>query len=68
MISTEGPYQKFTDLKTAALCVYNAPKAPSMVEILSSGPGANRFSTKYLLQTAAKTFQKDMHVMKKTSS
>ena len=66
--STEGPYQKFTDLQSAALRVFKAPKAASMVEFLSSEAGANGFSTEYLLQTAAETFQKSMHAMKRTSS
>ena len=68
VISNEGPYQKFTDLQTAALRVFKARKVASMVELLSSEAGANRFSTEQLLQKAAKTFQKGMHTMKRTSS
>ena len=68
VISTEGPYQKLTDLQTAALRVFKAPKVASMVEFLSSETGANGFSTEQLLQTTAKTFQESMHVMKRTSS
>ena len=64
MISTEVPYQKFTDLQTAAEHVFKAPKVVSMVEFLSSEAGANGFSTEQLLQTAAKTFQEGLHVMK----
>ena len=45
VISTEGPYQKLTDLQTAALRVFKAPKVASMVEFLSSETGANGFST-----------------------
>ena len=36
VISTEGPYQKFADLQTAALRVFKALKVASMVEFLSS--------------------------------
>ena len=46
VISTEVPYQKFTDLQTAALRVFKAPKVASMVEFLSSEAGTNEFSTK----------------------
>ena len=45
VISTEGPYQKLTDLQTAALRVFKAPKVASMVEFLSSEAVANGFST-----------------------
>ena len=45
MISTEGPYQKFIELQTAALRVFKAPEVASMVEFLSSETGANGFST-----------------------
>ena len=45
VISTEAPYQKFTDLQTAALRVFKAPEAESMEEFLSSEPGVNGFST-----------------------
>ena len=45
VISTEGPYQRLTDLQTAALRVFKAPKVASMVEFLSSEASANRFST-----------------------
>ena len=68
MTSTEGPHQKFTNLQTAVLRVFKAPKVSAMVEFLSSEAGANGFSTEYLLQTAAETFQKGMHAMKRTSS
>ena len=68
VISTEVPYQKFTDLQTAALRVFKTPKVASMVEFLSSETGVNVFSTQQLLQTAAKTYQEGLHVMKKTSS
>ena len=68
VISTEVPYQKFADLKIAALCVFKAPKVASMVEFLSSESATNGFSTEQLLQTAAKTFQEGMHVMKRPFS
>ena len=68
VISAEVPYQNFTVLQAATLRVFKAPKAASMVEFLSSEAGANGFSTEYLLQTAAETFQKGMHAMKRTSS
>ena len=45
VISTEVAYQKFTDLQTAVLRVFKAPKVVSMVEFLSSEAGANGFST-----------------------
>ena len=45
MISTEGPYQKFTDLQSAALRGFKALKVTPMVEFLSSEVGANVFST-----------------------
>ena len=45
VISTEGPYQRLTDLQTAALRVFKAPKVASMVEWLSLEAGANGFST-----------------------
>ena len=45
VISTEVPYQKLTDLQTAALRVFKAPRVVSMVEFLSSEVGANEFST-----------------------
>ena len=72
VISTEAPYQKFTDLQTAALRVFKVPEVTSMVEFLSSEAGANGFSTEKLLQTATKTFQEDLQVylqvyLKKTS-
>ena len=44
VISTEVPYQKFTDLQTAALRVFKALKVMFMVEFLSSEAGANGFS------------------------
>ena len=44
-LSTEVPYQKLTDLQTAALRVFKAPRVVSMVEFLSSEAGANEFST-----------------------
>ena len=44
-VSTEAPYQKFTDLQTAALRVFKAPEIASMVEFLSTEAGANGFST-----------------------
>ena len=44
VISTEAPYQKFTELQTAALRVFKAPEAASMVEFLSSEPGVKGFS------------------------
>ena len=44
VISTEVPYENFTDLQTIALCVFKALKVTSMVEFLSSEAGANRFS------------------------
>ena len=68
VIFTKVPYQKFTDLQTAALRVFKTPKVTSMVEFLSSETGVNVFSTQQLLQTAAKTYQEGLHVMKKTSS
>ena len=46
VISTEVPYQKFTDLQTAALLVFKAPKVTALVEFLSSEAGTNEFSTK----------------------
>ena len=58
MISTEAPYQKFTDLQTAAFHFFF--EVASMVEFLSSEAGANRFSTEKLLQAAAKTFQEGL--------
>ena len=63
VISTEAPYQKFTDLQTAALRVFKVPEVTSMVEFLSSEAGANGFSTEKLLQTEAKTFQQGMQVL-----
>ena len=45
VISTEVSYQKFTDLQTATLRVFKAPKVTSMVEFFSSEAGANGFST-----------------------
>ena len=45
VISTEVPYQKFTDLQTAALRVFKALKVASMVEFVFSEAGANEFST-----------------------
>ena len=54
VISAETPYQKFTDLQTAALSVFKASEVTSMVEFVSLEAGANGFSTEYLLQTAAK--------------
>ena len=45
VISTEVPYQKFTDLQTAALRAFKAPQIASMAELLSSEAGANGFST-----------------------
>ena len=45
VIYTEVPYQKFTDLQTAALHVFKAPERAPMVEILFSEAGANGFST-----------------------
>ena len=45
VISTEVPYQKFTDLQTATLRVFKAPKVASVVEFLSSEGGTNRFSS-----------------------
>ena len=45
VISTEGSYQKFTDLQTSALRFFKAPKVASMVEFLSSEVGATGFST-----------------------
>ena len=68
IISTEVPYQKFTDLQTAALRVFKVLKVTFMMEFLSSGAGANGFSTEYLLQTAGKTFHESLYVMKMTSS
>ena len=68
VISTEVPYQKFTDLQTAALRVFKVLKVTFMMEFLSSGAGANGFSTEYLLQTAGKTFHESLYVMKMTSS
>ena len=68
IISTEVPYQKFTDLQTAALRVFKVLKVTFMMEFLSSGAGANGFSTEYLLQTAGKTFHESLYVMKRTSS
>ena len=44
VISTEVPYQKLTDLQTAALRVFKALKVMPMVEFLSSGEGAKGFS------------------------
>ena len=41
VISTEVSYQKFTDLQTAALRVFKAPKVTSMVDFFSSEAGAN---------------------------
>ena len=45
VISTEVPFQKFTDLQTAALLVSKVLKVTSEVEFLFSVAGANRFST-----------------------
>ena len=45
VISTEVPYQKFTDLQTAAFRAFKAPQIASMAEFLSSEAGANGFST-----------------------
>ena len=45
VISTEVPYQKFTDLQTATLLVSKVLKVTSVVEFLFSVAGANRFST-----------------------
>ena len=45
VISTEVPYQKFTDLQTATLLVFKAPKVAPMVEFLSSEAGINGVST-----------------------
>ena len=42
---TGVPHQKFTDLQTAALRVFKAPKVASMAEFLSSEAGTNGFST-----------------------
>ena len=39
VISTEVPYQKFTDLQTAALRAFKAPQIVSMAELLSSEAG-----------------------------
>ena len=39
VISTEVPYQKFTDLQTAALRAFKAPQIASMAELLSSEAG-----------------------------
>ena len=45
VIPTEAPYQKFTDLQTAALRGLKAPEVASTMEFLSSEAGANGFST-----------------------
>ena len=45
VISTEVPCQKFTDLQSATLRIFKAPKVASMVKFLSSEAGANGFST-----------------------
>ena len=45
VISTEVPYQKFTDLQTATLLVSKVLKVTSVVEFLFSEAGANRYST-----------------------
>ena len=45
VISTEVSYQKFTDLQTAALRVFKAPKVTSVVDFFSSEAGANGYST-----------------------
>ena len=45
VISTEVPYQKFTDLQTATLLVSKVLKVTSVVEFLFSEAGANGYST-----------------------
>ena len=45
VISTEVPYQKFTDLQTATLLVSKVLKVTSVVEFPFSEAGANRYST-----------------------
>ena len=45
VISIEVPYRKFTDLQTAALCAFKAPKVACIVELLFSEAGANGFYT-----------------------
>ena len=56
-------------LSLSALRVLKAPEITSTVEFLSSKAGANGFSTKSLLHTTAKTFQKGLQLyLKRTSS
>ena len=45
VISTEVPYQKFTDLQTATLLASKVLKVTSVVEFLFSEAGANGYST-----------------------
>ena len=45
MISAEALYQKFTDLQSDALSVFDTSEVTSMVEFLSSEADANGFST-----------------------
>ena len=45
VISTEVPYQKFTDLQAAPLRVFKGLKVMSMVEFLFSEAGVKGFST-----------------------
>ena len=51
VISTEVPYQKFTDLQTAVLRVFKSPKVASMADFFSSDAGAKGFFAEQLLQT-----------------